>query len=285
MSAAVHVLGRRTRPVWTSSLRQQTVELVLRAYVDESGKADSDFLAVAGAISSPDAWSRFETRWGEVLRYFGAPALHMRTFAHSTKEFAAWKGDEQKRQDFLAQLMQVALETVDGFIGAVVDVRVFRALDKAEQAIHDYDPYWPCLQDCFSVAANHAVFRGADEQVEILVEEQQGLAAKATSLFARYKAATQDPAMVIEGDPAEPGRRLAGISVRSKRDCVQFQVADWVAYEITKEAKALAMGAQRPPKRWPFQQFMSHRGFIHVYGTKEELLKKSPLGAPAAGPR
>ncbi len=255
---------------------------MLRAYLDESGKVDdSDFVAVAGAIASVESWLEFEARWNGVLAEFDAPPLHMKTFAHSTGEFAGWKGDETKRRDFQERLMRVALDTIDGIIGAVIDVRVFRSLDEPEQRAHAYDPYWPCLQDCLSIAGNRAMDHGDYERVEIFVEDQSNLAVKATTLFERCKAAFADPSMVIDGNPAGVGERLDSINVRTKVDSVSFQLADWLAYEITKEAKALAVRPRQRPRRWPFEQFMSYRGYIAVYGTKEALLKKSPLGAKA----
>jgi hypothetical protein len=265
--------------MWSTSLREQKVMLMLRAYVDESCKVEEhDFVAVAGTMASLKSWQDFESRWTAILKHFGVSALHMRNFAHSRGEFSPWLGDEQKRQDFLGRLMRVALETVDSVVGAVVDVRVFRSLDDAERAVHGNDPYWPCLQDCFSIAGNRAIDFGPDEVVEIFVEAQPGLAAKATDLFDRCKIALADPAMRLDGDPGAIAERLDSITVRSKSGAVPFQVADWLAYEITKEAGSLAMGPQRRPRRWPFDQFMSHRGHIAVYGTKESLLRKSPLG-------
>jgi hypothetical protein len=71
------------------------------AYFDGSGSPDdTQVLAVAGFIASTEQWVEFERNWEEVLSRFDAPPLHMRHFAHSIKEFADWKGDEDRRRFF-----------------------------------------------------------------------------------------------------------------------------------------------------------------------------------------
>jgi hypothetical protein len=64
-------------------------------FFDESG--DLEIKVFAGFVAANEQWVKFETEWHEMLKRFGSPPLHMRTFAHSLDEFAEWKGDELRR--------------------------------------------------------------------------------------------------------------------------------------------------------------------------------------------
>lgn len=77
-------------------------------YFDCSGHPnDTNVLSVAGFVANSGQWIRFEKEWKKVLAVFGVSSLHMKNFAHSTGEFASWKGDETKRRAFLASLIRV----------------------------------------------------------------------------------------------------------------------------------------------------------------------------------
>jgi hypothetical protein len=79
---------------------------VFKVYLDESGSPDdTTAVVVAGFLASLEQWIEFERNWKEAVASFGVTALHMRDFAHSNREFAAWKYDEQKRQRFLSRLI------------------------------------------------------------------------------------------------------------------------------------------------------------------------------------
>jgi hypothetical protein len=77
-------------------------------YFDASGHPDNtDVLTVAGFVADADQWIAFERNWTEILDRsdFRVCSLHMKDFCHSTGEFASWKGDERRRQNFLTALI------------------------------------------------------------------------------------------------------------------------------------------------------------------------------------
>ena len=82
------------------------------AYIDCSGDArdpQAKVISVAGYIAHEDQWARFEEQWTRVLDQYGVPALHMKEFSHSVKgsAFETWKGDNAKRNAFMAALTDV----------------------------------------------------------------------------------------------------------------------------------------------------------------------------------
>ena len=106
---------------------------VLHAYFDESGKEGDDqhsSVVVAGYLADLPSWHQFESNWQGTLTAAGVGALHMKDFANSYGEFSSWKGDEERRSAFLAELVSVISSArLEGF-GAVVrlaDLRRFNA--------------------------------------------------------------------------------------------------------------------------------------------------------------
>jgi hypothetical protein len=92
-----------------------------KAYFDGSGSSATHVLAVAGFVARSAQWVEFERNWKEVLIRFDAPPLHMRHFAHSVKEFAGWKGDEDRRRSFLRALVAtIKLRVQHSFASAVI---------------------------------------------------------------------------------------------------------------------------------------------------------------------
>jgi hypothetical protein len=91
-------------------------------YCDASGHPDSTrVLAVAGFIATVDQWLKFECNWKDTLGKFGVTSLHMKHFAHSSGEFSGWKGDEDKRRDFLRELIgNIVLRVRHSFASAVL---------------------------------------------------------------------------------------------------------------------------------------------------------------------
>ena len=64
-------------------------------------------VVVAGFIATAEQWTAFEHDWRHILSMFGVSSLHMRHFAHSLGEYSSWKGDENRRKDFLSRLIGI----------------------------------------------------------------------------------------------------------------------------------------------------------------------------------
>jgi hypothetical protein len=94
------------------------------AYFDGSGSPDEGkAFVVAGYLSSADQWLQFDREWRECLEDEGVSSFHMRDFAPSLREFAAWKDDEPRRKQFLGRLIRITKFHVRKSIGNAVILR------------------------------------------------------------------------------------------------------------------------------------------------------------------
>jgi hypothetical protein len=108
--------------------------MMLKGYFDDSGKADDPqhcAIVYAGYVGTTDAWTKFEPAWHAVLDEFHAPYLHMKEFAHSARgsPFENWKGQESKRREFLARLIEVIRSCELKHVGHVVNLNDLKRLN------------------------------------------------------------------------------------------------------------------------------------------------------------
>src|ERR1044071_580362 len=92
-------------------LKPRSFMALFNAYFDTGGTEndqDRTVLITFGVVATVEKWTRFDRRWKAALAREGVAELHMRLFAHSRGEFAAWKGDEERRKHFLATLTSEA---------------------------------------------------------------------------------------------------------------------------------------------------------------------------------
>ena len=80
---------------------------MLSCYFDASYDSPPTVTVVSGWIASTAAWERFDTDWRILLARYEVPYFHMREFAHSVGPFASWKGEENKRANFLRNAVDI----------------------------------------------------------------------------------------------------------------------------------------------------------------------------------
>jgi hypothetical protein len=86
---------------------------MLSSYSDASGTVDSEYaLVISGFVSTAEKWMRFEKQWNDILDSFEVPYFHMKEFAHSTKAFKGWKGNDKKREAFIKRLVSCCITNV-----------------------------------------------------------------------------------------------------------------------------------------------------------------------------
>lgn len=121
-------------------------------FFDESG--DLEIKVFAGFVAANEQWVKFETEWHEMLKRFGSPPLHMRTFAHSLDEFAEWKGDEPRRSALLKALLEVIRIRTRTFFASAVRTRDFDEVAMRYPELRkNHAP--------FSVAGNSCILKAA----------------------------------------------------------------------------------------------------------------------------
>lgn len=107
---------------------------------------ESEPLVAAGLVSSQEGWIEFERAWNRLLDIYGVSHLHMKQFAHSRGEFSEWKGNEEKRRQFLASLIDIMER-------AVMHGRAIRIIPRDYNAVNkDYHLHGPGFDGAYSLA-------------------------------------------------------------------------------------------------------------------------------------
>ena len=70
-------------------------------YADASGGKSIGTTVVFGWLSQNSQWELFDYDWRILLAKYDLPYLHMREFAHFHGPFENWKGQDNKRANFL----------------------------------------------------------------------------------------------------------------------------------------------------------------------------------------
>jgi hypothetical protein len=183
------------------------------SYFDASGtKRDSDVLVIAGFVGEVDQWLRFESEWNDTLTTFEVPYLHMKEFAHFRGAFESWNGQEQKRVRFLDRLSRIAQRRTRKSFCRALRLRDFNALDEEYPLTEAFGSAFgfvgfACVD---AVRVWHKEY-GEDKPLEFLFED--GDADKHTLTHALETYFDINPIY------------------RKKNQHVQFQLADWAAYE------------------------------------------------------
>lgn len=248
--------------------------LVLRIVLDESGhRADPQcpVMAMAGAIASRDAWDTASEQWQGVLDRFEInDGLHMNEFAHSTGEFKTWKGDERKRRDFINDLLR-ASEPVQNYIGASIDCKQWESLPLKELL---KDPYFQCFQYCCTGAAGLATLwpEGGliPPSIQLVVALRPDTGAIENGLTHDFYLRIKDEMNSPNHDGQDianlrQGDRLSGIAFQEPKTFIGLQLADLVAYELSREHLRLKGVRQYDKPRYPFQQICQRRCYFKYF--------------------
>ena len=97
------LLNHDPRHAWFVMLKAFT------GYFDASGDFEDpkcQVITVGGWVSTVQKWNQFDKEWKGTLDGEGITALHMKDFIHSRREFATWRGDDPRRDKFMAALVK-----------------------------------------------------------------------------------------------------------------------------------------------------------------------------------
>jgi hypothetical protein len=199
--------------------------VILTAYFDDSGThAGSDAVAVAGYISTPDQWIRFETQWRAALENLGLPMFHMTSFANGVGPYRQWS--EPQRRIRLGRLIDIIHANVLGSFGVVVPTEPFNRLFSARAKAHCGGAYGLAATVNFLEVAR--IVKGIDE-------------AQAWDAWIAYvfESGTTGAGQILkvfqynEQDTKEKEKlRLLSLRFENKREFVPLQAADILAYEL-----------------------------------------------------
>jgi Protein of unknown function (DUF3800) len=182
-------------------------------YFDESGSPDDTAaLVVAGFVAPSEQWIEFERNWNEVLSRFGVSSLHMKHFAHSVKEYASWKGDENKRRSLLSRLINVIRTRVNHSFADAVLMQDYRNVNKRYYLNEVFKPYAIAGRTCVTKVGKWAERSGiSKDQIAYVFEDG---ACDKGELVHRLKTDL-----------------ISNYGFQPKSASVAFQAADLLAYE------------------------------------------------------
>jgi hypothetical protein len=120
------------------------------AYFDASGHPDEHkVMTVGGFVSTVKKWGRFDTEWTAILQSEGVTAFHMTDFASSNGEFTAWKGQTERRKNFVRRLEACIKRNVNKAFRSSLVIPHYdevNAIYKLEEAMGR--PYAACANEC-----------------------------------------------------------------------------------------------------------------------------------------
>lgn len=138
---------------------------VFSAYFDASGTKDSRILTVAGFVSRVSKWNKFDEQWGKILRREHVTSMHMTDFASSKGEFTEWKGQTEKRQRFVADLVEcIRKNTNKGFASSLIlpDYREINANFQFDEYVGH--PFTLCTRNCLAALKTWARRKNIDTE-------------------------------------------------------------------------------------------------------------------------
>lgn len=219
------------------------VDVMLAAYLDESGhSSDSRIVAMGGIMSNHLHMETLADRWREMLHRHRVGVFHMSELESSLGEFKGWT--KIQREALLADVFLCLKDLWIMPFGAVVIVEQYRELPPIAQLAF-IDPWFICFQMCVREAASITIWHRDDpspaDKLALFHDRQLEYQGRAVSAFHFLK------------DSASYGHRLGSITSASTSDVIQLQIADLVAYEIRKLVEN-AIYHPEIPTRWPMRK-------------------------------
>jgi hypothetical protein len=223
------------------------------AYFDESGThKQSETVAVAGYISTPDLWEKLDVEWREALHDFHIDFFHMTDFEARQEQFAGW--NDHKHRACLNALIDITNRHVVASIGTTIPVSDYQAA--FTKKAHDFvgGAYGVAAMRCFKEVADMFNLIGVHGQVAYVFEKG-----------AKGRNQIEKAFGWLKRDPGSKARyRLLSLDFEEKRKCCPLQAADIVAYELYKYLPTFLKKSGRPTRYVLKALAETPRGWLHV---------------------
>lgn len=169
---------------------------LVKVYLDASGDNRQTVLTAAGFLSSSQKWDRFEREWSEILRGEHVSAMHMTDFVSSGGDFKEWRGQVERRKNFVDKLSDcIRRHTKKGFATTVL-ISHYNEVDSRMCVRERFgEPYSFCMGACMNAIANWTksqkkqaedvlffVERGDEHQGQMIAAVERNLGAKVVDL-------------------------------------------------------------------------------------------------------
>jgi hypothetical protein len=239
----------------------------LNCYFDASYDSPKTVTIVSGWVATTGQWERFDADWKILLAKYDVPYFHMREFAHSRGPFQSWKGEENKRSNFLRFAVDVLRGTVLRGFACVVEHKIFQKVNNMyclSEAVGS--PYSLAGRDCIA----HANLW--------LKKDQRGIPVK--YFFDDGDQGAGELIRVVKKDlMITPNFASSRDRASGEKGLTPLQAADFAAYELLKSLRDLGEDAPLWKYRRSIKALATIPGWWGKYSEEDllNLCKKVPI--------
>lgn len=211
--------------------------MILTGYFDESGThAGSDVVSVAGYVSTPTRWVRFDEEWREAMADYGLEFFHASTFANRAPPYDEWSEDERHKR--FTNLAGIINRHTEFSIATMILTRLFDETFSPEVRAHCGGPYGLAAVATFMETAKRVNEHYPDQWVSYVFESGARGAGQVLAHF-------QDNQRRRE---YASDQKLGSLRFENKRQFTPLQAADILAYELYLHLPRQLGMVQRPPR-------------------------------------
>jgi hypothetical protein len=239
------------------------VVAILKAYLDDSGDADSareTHLTIGGYVSDEEGWRWFEPQWQALLDDAGVPYLHMAEFGDPKSPiYGHLKADSEKERLFMEAVTEIIKDAARGSIATTVVLDDFREFNKAHGL--RLDPYAFAVYGCMFQLRSYY----PDSPIDIIFDKFDNSISRVAKAF--DYARTDDICDRIKPNMFTP---IPLQEEESWRDILPLQAADLMAWEVRKYRR------ERASLRPPFELRDDREAIAQWISAWESTLERKP---------
>jgi len=213
--------------------------LMLRLYVDDSGKTDqSPVQILAGYLSTAERWAAFSIEWQELLDEAGLDAFRMAAAWRLARPY--WNRGPLRRDRLIVQMVDCIKRHVEmAFVSSVPFEGFDRYLDMTQKPYsHPLGrPYFMGFFAILMQVYEHAFQYRADQRIDVIFEEQGGESERyvLSAMESFRRIASQRYGDLVIPTP----------TFQNDKDALPLQASDMLAWLVRRDAVNAARGIDR----------------------------------------
>lgn len=210
--------------------------LVLTAYLDASGSADSQALTVAGYVSSDARLKHFGAEWFRLLRRYRLnDGFHMTDFVAGAEPYRRWG---KKREERLLEFIRVVNRAAIFPVSVTIPIATYSSALSEDQRARCGNPYFVAAWGCFHEVTKwlRANRPPEDEVAYVYDQGDQGRG----EVFKAFN-------FVYDDHELRKMHRLISMDFQSKMRFTPIQAADILAWTVQDDVLR-SIGVDRRPR-------------------------------------
>lgn len=206
------------------------------AYFDESGEHDASGhlkkLTLGGSVATSEVWDIVHDKWVRVLKDFGIDMFHMADFEANRGEFKGWERAQERRKRLLNALLDICCEHLHFHVGLIAT---------PPESGKFVNTYKINIVDSIAMVRSRMVSTDGSPFALVYAKHPEFSFSKLEEAF--YNIGQNDP-------------RVRTCAVLDPIDAPALQVADIVAYEISRSRRAITY------PRYPWERLKANAGIL-----------------------